>query len=84
MSIDDLKEKILFVTFYFSDGSGLTICTTLNKQILTEYEGSLVQGTFYDLIKKRYIAFRHDAVRVELFEDDPHLREVDIFANQFI
>lgn len=81
---DKLLEQICFVTAEFSDGSRMTVCTTLNSKILAECQGINIPGTFYDLIKKRHIPFRRDAVDIQVYTDDPCLREVDKFANQFI
>ena len=81
---DKLLEQICYVTAYFEDGSRMTVCTTLNQDILLECQGTNIPGTFYDLIKKRHVRFRHDAVDIQVYTDDPDLREVDKFANQFI
>lgn len=62
----------------------MTVCTTLNNEILSECQGTNIPGTFYDLVKKRHIPFRRDAIDVQVYIDDPDLREVDKFANQFI
>ena len=81
---DKLLEQICFVTAYFEDGPRMTVCTTLNNEILSECQGTNIPGTFYDLVKKRHIPFRRDAIDVQVYTDDPDLREVDKFANQFI
>lgn len=79
-----LKDDICFVTFVFQDDSRHAICTTLNEEILKHYGGSLIRGTFFDLIKHKYFDFRTDIKEVLVSETSPNLREVDKFANQFI
>ena len=63
---DKLLEQICFVTAYFEDGSRMTVCTTLNNEILSECQGTNIPGTFYDLVKKRHIPFRRDAIDVQV------------------
>ena len=81
---EKLEMGICFVTFVFSDNSRHAICTSLNQEIVEKYGGTLIKGTLYDLIKRKYFNFREDTVEVLISDESPNLSEVDKFANQFI
>ena len=83
-SLEILKEGMAFVIFHFSDGSAMFTVTSLNAEILKEFDAEIRPDSFFDLIKHRYIKFRKDACSVEVSVDDLRVREVDLFANKYV
>ena len=81
---DILKEGYGFVVITFSDNSKLVVCTTLNKKLLEDANVTCVKDYFYDFLKEKYVAFPKNAIDVSVYADDPHVREVDKFADRFI
>lgn len=83
-ALDALSREICFVAFHFSDESVLLVCTTLSRKIMDELKVVFIKDCFYDLRRQKYIEFRRDADYVEVFTEEPELREVDKFANRFV
>ena len=83
-ALDLLKEGIAFVVFHFSDGSAMFTVTSLNVEVLEEFGAEIRPGSFFDLVKHRYIKFRTDACNIEVSADDFRIREVDLFANKYV
>lgn len=80
-----LKNQKAWVTMHFDDNSVKCIQTTLNKDILASFGVTPKAGYFYDLVRGEYVAFREDAIKVDVTTEKPIFEdEVINFANRFI
>lgn len=83
--IEQLNEKIMWVTISFADNSVKLVKTTLNKNILASYGVTPKAGYFYDLRHGEFVKFRQDACKIDVTEEQPVFDdEVINFANRFI
>lgn len=81
--MNTLTQRKCWVLFRFPDGSVTYIFTTLNSELL-EGIGTKANSMF-DFNKMKW--FNLNLVKTasaEVYLDLPTLREVDVFANQFI
>lgn len=85
MLVELLSEKVCYVTLTFSDLSERSYKTTLNPELLKEYNVLPREEAFFDLRTGEFVPFRRDAVSVRVDTDTPvYDKEVNKFANRFI
>lgn len=80
-----LKHGEGWVVMTFKDGSKQSVYTTLCLDIYKKYGITVRPGYFYDLVHNKYVAYRHDAVSIDVYKEKPEFdEEVLRFASAYI
>ncbi len=78
-----LETDLCWIIFRFADNSLKMIHSTLRSDFLDGLE--IKENSLYDFETKSWFCLdRVRGSKIEVFLEKPQLREVDLFANQFI
>lgn len=73
-----LKEGIAWVTLDYGDGSKRVFRTTLNEELLKEFNVKDLKDSLYDINRKQYVPI--DGIPT-ITKDKPELDELNAFIN---
>ena len=71
-----------WVIFRFADGSCKKIYTSLDSEIVGD---KIKSGFLFDMLTQRFLSLeRVEGALIEIYEQEPLLEGVDLFANRYI